>query len=762
MKRRSVLLFVLITGILSQAYPQTQSRLVVFPAIHNLSAGKDAEKTEKYALMIWKSLYNFLNIVPMLEVPNADEISGLEWQTESIPQIASNYQAAFVISGGTFLSNNRLVVNIALWDNVKNSTVLNKTYITGTDYELLDTLDRIIDDTVGAILNTPIKTAVLNFTDIKISDKTLEILLNGKTVANVGKSGYSEKMKVLAGNTYHIEFVLSGGKSAYTLDVIPKPDETVNIHYAALPDPSKMIGGLWYYSAVSANKAVPPDAYRFNPDFSWESGSETKGKFKPKSKGNWAMDADNKTLSFGGGEWGFTFGSETALVLSNSSGAVLYLAKQPSSVQQAKSVLALPFGYTTDDKIMKKPPQEAKIIRDFLDIYFGGLNGILYESTFIGLDQPGDKKALQELALSKGAQYLVYGELAMKKDVLGGTVHVWSSQKNKEVYSEKFTVKDGADLLKKIDAVCGNICSKGFGLKPALGTLTFNIPKGIYSIKISEKLIYNADYEALQIKLMLPAGAVYKIIARNKSLKQFYKENISLTNGKSYTIAAAAPKPNIQIYEKAFQNIWGVCEKGGNPYRSEVFLKFGKDGVVDAGKISAGEFKSLDAGKWEVIDETRVMITGIDPKKTKGTAFDKAWIFKFTSKNDDYYLTMSDKNMNDVATLGLVADMELVVNPEAVKALMKNFAGVWGASDSVKGKTFQKYYRFTADGIFEAGAFEKGKFKKQKSGKWKILDNSTLTWTINNMESVLSYDISPNGVIRVKGEGILLYLNPVK
>ena len=759
MKKLPVFLFTFVALMLSPAYPQTQSRLVVFPAIHNLSVGKDAEKTEKYALMIWKSLYNFLNIVPKLEVPNADEISGMEWQTENIPQIASNYQAAFVISGETFLSNNSLVVKISLWDNVKSSTVLKKTYITGTDYELLDTLDRIIDDTVGAILNTPIKTAILNFTDIKISDKTLEIILNGKTVANVGKSGYSEKMKVLAGNTYHIEFVLSGGKSAYTLDVIPKPDETVNIHYAALPDPSKMIEGLWYYSAVSADKAVPPDAYRFNPDFVWESGSEIKGKFKPKSKGNWTMDADKKIFSFDGGEWGFTFGSETALVLSNSSGAVLYLAKQPSSVQQLKSVLALPFGYTTDDKIIKTPPQEAKIIRDFLDIYFGGLSGILYESTFIGLDQPGDKKAIQELALSKGVQYLIYGDLAMKKEVLGGTVHVWSSQKNKEVYTEKFTVKDGADLLKKIDTLCGNVCSKGLGIKPALGTLSFDIPKGIYNIKISEKLIYSADYEAMQMKLMLPAGAVYKIIARNKALKQFYKESITLTNGKSYTIAAIAPKPDLKLYETALQSIWGVCEKGGNPYRSEVFLKFGKDGVVDAGKISAGEFKSLDTGKWEIIDETRMMITGIDPKKTKGAAFDKAWFFKFTSKKDDYYLTMSDKNMKEIATLGFVSDAALVVNPEAVKALMKKFVGVWGAA---KSKTFLKYYRFTADGIFEAGTFEKGKFKKQKAGKWKILDNTTLSWTINNMETVLNYNISPNGVIRVKGEGIQLYLNPVK
>jgi hypothetical protein len=762
MKKRSIILFAFIVLFLAPLYPQNQNRLVLFLPMHNLSEAKLSEKTEKYSLMIWKSLYNFLNIVPKLDIPPADEIGSMEWQTENIPEIASSYQAAFVISGETFLSNNFLVIQISLWDNLKSTAVLKKLYVTGTDYELLDTLDLIIDDTVGAILNTPVQIATLNFTDIRISDKTMEILLNGKLLTKVGQSGFSEKMKVLAGHSYHLEFVLSDGKSLYTLDVIPKPGETVNISYYALPDPLKMIEGVWYYSEASFDKAVPPAAYRFNPDYVLESGTVTKEKFKGKPKGGWTIDSEKKTLSFDGGVWGFDFRSETTLMLTNASGLKLYLVKQASSIQAMKTVLAVQFGYTTDEKMFKSSPQEAGIIRDFIDLYLGNLNGILYESALKGQSPISDKNKLQEYAESKSVQYLVYGDLATKKDVLSGTIRVWSTQKKKDVYSEKFTVKNGADLLIKINKLCGNISEKGFGIKPALGTLSFQIPKGIYKIKISDKLIYTADYEPLQIKLALPAGAVYKIIARNKSLLQFYKNNISLTNGKTYHISAAAPKPDLKIYEKALQNIWGICSKGGNPYTSEVFLKFSEGGVVDAGKISSGEFKSYDTGKWEMIDETRMIITGIDPKKTKGAAFDKSWNYQFVSLKNSYYLSLSDKNEKEIAELGLIADIKMVVNPEAVKALMKKFAGVWGAGSSVKSDKFQNYYRFSANGLFEAGLFEKGKFKKKTSGKWKIIDNKTLSWTINNMETVLDFDFTENGVIKIAGDGIKLYLKPVK
>ena len=51
-----------------------QARLLLILPVHNLSKKSDTEKTEKYTVLLWRSLYNFTLHIPSMEVPPRDEI----------------------------------------------------------------------------------------------------------------------------------------------------------------------------------------------------------------------------------------------------------------------------------------------------------------------------------------------------------------------------------------------------------------------------------------------------------------------------------------------------------------------------------------------------------------------------------------------------------------------------------------------------------------------------------------------------------------
>ncbi|NPV02504.1 MAG: hypothetical protein HPY53_14110 [Brevinematales bacterium] len=247
---------------------QKNIRITIILPFHNLSSPKNLQKTEKYSVLIWKSLFNFLKLVPSLDIPAFDEIETQKWNSGSIVKIATKYKAAFVIYGETFISNDQLIIQLSLWDSVKGKKLLKKEYMTDTTYDLIDTLDLIVNDTVSAILNTPIEIATLYFKEIKAQDKILDIFINGKKIASVNTNQYSEKIKVLAGYLYKMEIKLQNGKILSATDAVPEPGETVVISYEATPATGIII-------PTTENELIYKDksGFQFNYPKDWKKGS---------------------------------------------------------------------------------------------------------------------------------------------------------------------------------------------------------------------------------------------------------------------------------------------------------------------------------------------------------------------------------------------------------------------------------------------------------------------------------------------------------
>ncbi|OHD54350.1 MAG: hypothetical protein A2Y33_03720 [Spirochaetes bacterium GWF1_51_8] len=743
-----------------------QARLLLILPVHNLSKKSDTEKTEKYTVLLWRSLYNFTLHIPSMEVPPRDEIDDLEWDAANLGEIASNFQAAFIIAGEVSLADSRLAITVTVWDGVKNQAILQKTYDSATDFELLDTLDTIINNSVSAVLDTPVAIASLNFTDIKISDKPVDIFINGKKHATVGKSGYSDTLKILAGYAYKIEFIDSAGTILNSMNVSLKDGETVKIEFAAPVNPSVILPGTWLFSMESFESVSPDKAMSILPDGNIDTGSIINNKFVKMGKMKWKYLPAEKTFvtDIGGvkADWQFGFIDEAKIHLTNSSGEHLYLVKQAGSSQSVPSVIGIPLVYTSDDKFEKKHSQELAAVRGLISLYFENLKEIYYEAYGKNDAAAENLNAALEAAKNAQAGYVIYGDLNKKSGSYTGTVKVWSAAKKKDVYTEKFAFKDSPELVKKINALCGNIAAKGLGLKPQTGTIVFDIAKGIYNVKISDKPVFAADYIPMSLKLTLPSGGVYTVNARIKSLNVFYKEKIFLTNGAVYTVKAVPPKTKIaKTYIDAFKNVWSVCKFGENPYKSDFFLRLGNNNLAETGVFKDGEFAVNGKGAWDVIDENRIVFTGLDPKKLGGLNLAKVSGYHLKQKGDDYYFILKDAMNTDIGTIGFIKSPKLVINSAAVKSFTAKFAGVWGVAGKANAKKFDNYLKFDVKGNIESGSYEDKKFKKKKAGKWEIIDGDTLQWTINNLKAKFNYVIDGEGIV-LKGEGQKLFLTPMK
>ncbi|NPV00640.1 MAG: hypothetical protein HPY53_04575 [Brevinematales bacterium] len=211
---------------------EIQKKSVLVLPIQNLSPQNFYQKTDQYIIIIWKNLLNFLELIPSIDIITNNQKEFKNWDKADIKIISSNYHASFIITGEAYLTNKNFDILVEIWDKAKGKSIYQKTYTSGTGYEFMDMLDTVIDGTVSSLMNTPIEIAFIQFNNIKIGDKPLEVFLNGKKIAKVENSGYYEKIRVPAGNTYRIEIIDTGGKTVLKKVVIPKPNEMVTIEYS--------------------------------------------------------------------------------------------------------------------------------------------------------------------------------------------------------------------------------------------------------------------------------------------------------------------------------------------------------------------------------------------------------------------------------------------------------------------------------------------------------------------------------------------------
>lgn len=199
----------------------------------NTYAGSDYLKP-----VIFNSLYNFIGIIPSLDIPDQKTLQAISWTPEQLAQLAKDRGADLVIYGDYTLSGPaydpraRLSLKIYSTENVVD--VLSKTYNTPTDLEIFDTIDRVINDLSVELLKGKVEVAYLNFTGFRVGNEEYDIYVNDKIIASITNSDFELNLKILANTSYGVEIIRRHDKKAvHDSSFVLQPGVTARISHTA-------------------------------------------------------------------------------------------------------------------------------------------------------------------------------------------------------------------------------------------------------------------------------------------------------------------------------------------------------------------------------------------------------------------------------------------------------------------------------------------------------------------------------------------------
>ena len=177
-----------------------------------------SSKSNSFQLVVFRSIYNFMRIIPSVDVPEDNLMNDLFWlspvlakwdriKQETAPKQV--YDADYILYGDYDVKQKdpeKVVIRIGVWSKADNKNVFTKSYETATDIEIFDSIDLILKNVIEDVLKIDYSLGRLDF-DIKAGSEKYDIFINNKLIDAADKKDYRKSMSVLGGQTYTINIV---------------------------------------------------------------------------------------------------------------------------------------------------------------------------------------------------------------------------------------------------------------------------------------------------------------------------------------------------------------------------------------------------------------------------------------------------------------------------------------------------------------------------------------------------------------------------
>ncbi len=243
MKKFYIILMLALAGMMhaqtatTNKAPADKLRVLIL-SLNNLSDTNKYPSSDDLKPVIFNSLYNFIGIIPSLDIPEQKVLQKIEWTPEQIAQIAKDRGADLVIYGDYTLSgvayDPKAKLNLKIYSTERVVDLLSKTYNTPTDIEIFDTIDRVINDLSVELLKGKVEVAYLNFHDFEVGDEAYDIYVNDKIIASITNSDFQLNLKILANTSYGVEIIRRFDKKAvHDSSFVLQPGVTANISHRA-------------------------------------------------------------------------------------------------------------------------------------------------------------------------------------------------------------------------------------------------------------------------------------------------------------------------------------------------------------------------------------------------------------------------------------------------------------------------------------------------------------------------------------------------
>ncbi len=234
-------IFVLISLNLYSQNTNTQSdekpgklRALFYP-LENITDTNKYVNSDIVKLIIYKSLYNFILVLPSIELVE-DKYKMKVPELSNLKESSKELNPDIVLFGNIELFGDRLNpdvrVKLSTWFKDEDKIVFQKKYEGTTGIDIFDTIDATIVDFMKTVFNLTVNLAKIQFHDFVLGNETHEIRLNGRPIASPSGDDFSLSMKVLADTPYDITITnLVDKKEVYHKTVNLKRDETADISY---------------------------------------------------------------------------------------------------------------------------------------------------------------------------------------------------------------------------------------------------------------------------------------------------------------------------------------------------------------------------------------------------------------------------------------------------------------------------------------------------------------------------------------------------
>jgi uncharacterized protein YkuJ len=186
------------------------SKFYILP-IQNITG----ENSNAFQLVVFRSIYNFMRIIPSIDVPDDKVMNGLFWLTSVLPEWSrvnaeyapkEVYGADYILYGDYEIkqkSPEKVTIKIGVWSKSENKNIFNKSYVTATDEDVFDSIDLILKNIIEDVLKVNYSLARIDLYIRAGSEKYL-IYINNQLIDTVDKKDYKKSLSVLGGQSYTI------------------------------------------------------------------------------------------------------------------------------------------------------------------------------------------------------------------------------------------------------------------------------------------------------------------------------------------------------------------------------------------------------------------------------------------------------------------------------------------------------------------------------------------------------------------------------
>jgi hypothetical protein len=204
-----------------------------------------SENSNSFQIVVFRSIYNFMRIIPSLEVPDDKLMNDLFFLSPMLerwdrikPEHAPKevLEADYILYGGYEIKQKdpeKVIIKIGVWSRADNKNIFQQSYETATDIDIFDSIDLILKNVIENVLKIDYSLARIDF-DIKTGSEKYIIYINNQLIDAADKKNYRKSMSVLGGQSYNIRIVRPrDGRVVYDVTKIFGAKETFAVTYFA-------------------------------------------------------------------------------------------------------------------------------------------------------------------------------------------------------------------------------------------------------------------------------------------------------------------------------------------------------------------------------------------------------------------------------------------------------------------------------------------------------------------------------------------------